>query len=50
MIMTVAILYGAGGHSEEILPLSHETAVATLAIGAIVFAVVAYDAYRVHWR
>lgn len=48
--MMVTFLHGSSGPPEELLPLSQETAVATLAVGAVVFAVIAYDAYRAHWR
>lgn len=48
--MVAPFLHGSGGLPEGVLPLSREVAVVTLAIGVVVFAVIAYDAYRAHWR
>lgn len=44
------LLHAARAPAEHALPFSRESATVALLAGLIVFAVIAYDAYRVHVR
>lgn len=43
------VLHGTAA-AEEALPMAFDAAVLALVVGTVVFGLIAYDAYRVHWR
>lgn len=40
----------ASQHSGHDMPLSHDAALTAIAVGAVVFGLIAYDIYRVYWE
>ena len=46
--MIVGIVLHGSEPATEALPLAHDAAVQALLVGALVFGVITYDAYRTH--
>jgi hypothetical protein len=44
------MLHASSGLSSAELPLPPDAAVTVLLVGTVVLGIIAYDAYRQHWR
>jgi hypothetical protein len=44
------MLHASSGLASAELPLPPDVAIAVMLVGAVVCGVIAYDAYRHHWR
>lgn len=46
----LSMLHASSGLSPAELPMPHDAAVTVLLVGSVILGVIAYDAYRYHWR